>query len=430
MKSDKLLVRNLSQAIKAQGEKKAKGYFAMLGNLSGVVLTGTQDLIYVTTFEGQVRTVRNLRVPNISGDVVFVGTDEYSANRIEVLYSLNPRSSTNDGEYYEYGTVPPHSHSYDSVNPTWVQAAQFLPLLVLPYSGQTVQVFPGAFLETDGSIGWYAGEILDLSSYFPESGALWVIVQIDDGGLYDPSASIVAGTAAASRVALTYADIPAATTGKRICAIILEAGFNALYRSTVQNDFLDMRFFALEGGSGGGGGPGGMASVVSISSETLGSDGSFANVTIPAGYDEIWVRARVRTAGAGASDRVGLRVGTGASLDTGNNYAYTVQWQGASAGGSNSAAGSSISSPVTAGNGATASYFGDCEWVILSPGDTSQWKNVRATGGYVDDSGHRVGHGSGVWKNAGAIDILNILGISTATFKAGSKLQVLGVTYG
>jgi len=178
------------------------------------------------------------------------------------------------------------------------------------------------------------------------------------------------------------------------------------------------------------GGIGGTSSILQISDETLAGDGAFANVTIPAGYEEVWVRARVRTADAGATDRVGLRLGTGGSLDTGNNYVFTVQWQGAAAGGTNSAAASSISGPVTAANGSTANYFGDCEWVILSPGDTSQWKNVRATGGYVDATGHRVGHGSGVWKNTGAINILNIVGISTATFKAGSRLQVLGINYG
>ena len=36
-----------------------------------------------------------------------------------------------------------------------------------------------------------------------------------------------------------------------------------------------------------------------ISTETLGSDGSFADVAIPSGFDEIRVKCRVRTAAAG-----------------------------------------------------------------------------------------------------------------------------------
>lgn len=238
------IIRNLSDAIKASGEKKAKGYFAMLGNLAGEVLTGVPNLVYVTTFEGQTRTVINRRVPNDVGSVVFVGTDDYSANRIEVLYSLSVNGVTNDGEVVSLEQVPPHSHGYDSLNPSWIQSAQFLPLLVLPYSGQTVQAYPGMIRTSSGGLKWFAGEIVDLSGYYPVSGAVWVTIEIEDDG----TTTVVSGIAAAARADLDETDVPAEDTGKRIIAIILEDGYTELFRNNVRNDFLDLRFFALESG--------------------------------------------------------------------------------------------------------------------------------------------------------------------------------------
>ena len=169
---------------------------------------------------------------------------------------------------------------------------------------------------------------------------------------------------------------------------------------------------------------------IRISTEVLGSDGSFANVNIPSGFDEIRVILRVRTADSGSSDRVGLRVGTGGSLDTGNNYEYTTQFQGSTTGGNNTTSGTYISSSIVTGNGAAANYFGFAEFIIYNIGDTSQWRLIHTFGGHGDSSGHRTGHGDGAWKNASdAIDILNVLGVGTATFKAGSRMDVIGKVY-
>lgn len=241
MTSKKQIIRELSKAVRATGAKKFKGYFGVLGDKSGTVLTGVGNLVYVTTFEGQTRTVINRKVPNRAGTVVAVGTDEYSANKIEVLYALNVTGITNDGVGFTWELVPLHSHSYDSLNPAWITPDLFLTLLTLPYSGVVVQVFPGPFLTTAGEIKWFAGGTVDMSSYFPGSDALWAILQIDD----DATISVEVGSTAA-RESLTTADIPPATTGKRIVAITLEAGYDKLFRNNARNDFFDLRFFALD----------------------------------------------------------------------------------------------------------------------------------------------------------------------------------------
>jgi len=153
-------------------------------------------------------------------------------------------------------------------------------------------------------------------------------------------------------------------------------------------------------------------------------------VSLPSGYDEIWVRARVRTVDAGVGDRVGLRVGNG-SVDTGINYIYSVYWQGAASGGAVSSIDTSFTSPVVAGNGAASGTFGDVQWNIYAPEETGYFHQMSVQGGYSDGTNHRTGHGSGRWKNGAVpIDILNLVGVSSPTFMKGSQLIVLGVTYG
>ena len=46
-------LRSLKKSIKSSGDKKPKGYFAVIGKLDGTILTGTDsNKIYVTTFAG------------------------------------------------------------------------------------------------------------------------------------------------------------------------------------------------------------------------------------------------------------------------------------------------------------------------------------------------------------------------------------------
>lgn len=235
-------LREFGEAVKATQPQKTKGYFAILGTLTGEVLTGVSNLVYITTFEGQTLTVINRRVPNHPGSVVFVGSDDYSANRIEILYTLNIEGATNDGSSAgsTLGVVPPHSHSAGSLDPTWVYDSQFTPLLVLPISGTlTVQVYPGAIRKTN-STGWkyIAGQVVDLSGDIPASGACWALLQANDDGTVDA----VIGSTQAARADLDETDIPEPTTGKGIVAIVLEAGYTELYRNNTRNDFLDLRF--------------------------------------------------------------------------------------------------------------------------------------------------------------------------------------------
>jgi len=236
-------IRRIRQRLDKQLNSLAyQGFLAKLGNRTKQVSTGVGDQVYVTTFEGQVIKVLNRRVPNNYGEVVIVGTDQYSGGKVEVLDIYHYQKSTNNGVVPGTNLVPPHTHSYyDNPNMvTWVGDAQVMPLNVLPYVGSTtVRVYPGA-VRKSASPGWVAiaGQDVALLSAIPTSGARWVTLQANDDGSVD----YVLGTAAADRESLTAADIPESTTGRPIMHIVLEEGRTTLYRNKYANDFLDPRF--------------------------------------------------------------------------------------------------------------------------------------------------------------------------------------------
>jgi len=242
MTSNNLQLRRLKKGIQQAGKTKTKGYFAIMGKLDGTVLTGVGNRVYVTAIsDGHFREVINRRnVPNRAGLVVFVGVDEYSANRIEVLFELGSDGSSNNGVTSVDAAVPPHNHSWPGSNTTWVYGEQFLPLLAKPIAGTlTIQIYPGVIRKI-GSDGWayIASQVVDVSGDVPASDSLWVTLQANDDGTVD----YVVGSVNVARSSLDEGDIPEATTGKAIWAVILEAGFSELFQNTVRNDFLDLRF--------------------------------------------------------------------------------------------------------------------------------------------------------------------------------------------
>lgn len=236
-------IRRIKQRLDKQYNALAfQGFIAKLGNRQRVVSTGVGDLVYVTTFEGQVIKVHNRRIPNNPGEIVIVGTDQYSGGRVEVLSIHNVQRSTNDGIVPSVITVPPHTHNYYA-NPgmvTWVDDAQIMPLNVLPNVGSTtVRVYPGLIRKSSGP-GWVAipSQDVALLSAIPASGAVWVTLQGNDDGTVD----YVVGSSTATRALLPITAIPESTTGRPIMHIVLEAGRDTLYRNAYMNDFYDPRF--------------------------------------------------------------------------------------------------------------------------------------------------------------------------------------------
>jgi len=468
--SDKLQFRRLKKGIGEAGKTKAKGYFAVMGKLDGTVLTGVGNRVYVTSLsDGLPREVLNRRnVPNRAGLVVFVGSDEYSANRIEVLFELGSEGSSNNGVTSVNPAIPPHNHSWPGLNTTWVHGQQFLPLLAKPIAGTlTIQIYPGV-VRNSTLDGWVfiGDQVVDVSGDMPASDALWITLQANDDGSVD----YVVGSTNVTRASLDEGDIPEATTGKAIWAVILEAGYNELFQNSARNDFLDLRFD--KGGVGAvdvfyitytpavlsdwdylddpgnykdaidqlaarvkdlelvGGGGGGTPSIELIASETLSGTSAFAVVTIPAGYDEIWiVGKRIRSSLAATADVAALRVGNG-SIDTGNNYAYICHREGSSSSNDTSAAATYFGGVIVPGNTASAGYFGTFLAKIFDADGTTYNKTVDYRGSNPDAAAERESSGGGLWLSTSAIDRIQLIAVTSGSFIAGSQLDVLGVIYG
>lgn len=170
-----------------------------------------------------------------------------------------------------------------------------------------------------------------------------------------------------------------------------------------------------------------------IAEETLASDGTFATVTIPAGFDEIRVIGRARGANTDAFGSLGLRLGNG-SLDTGNNYDSVYVSHGSVTIVSTNPSISHIRGGSIPGNGADANSFGNFEFTVFYPSDTAQWRNVNGRSGFSGSgTNYSASEVTGVWKNsADVVDRLGVIpaGLSSGfNFKAGSKLTVLGIRH-
>jgi len=234
--------RNIRRNIRKRVQEEIKPFEfpAILGNRYGVVLTGVPSIVYITTWQGQTISVLNKRVPNDWGRPVKVGYDKAEPGVLQVLAARNVF-----GKEDLRPDVPEHAstHDYGGGDTDFVRASRFMYLLVLPYSGFTVQVFGGAVVMLDGTIAIVQNQTLDLSSYQPATGALWALIEVDSDG----SLSVTTGSTVAQKGALTVADIPT-TTQMAICAIKLYSSQTSIQRSpTGVNDFIDLRFSTILG---------------------------------------------------------------------------------------------------------------------------------------------------------------------------------------
>lgn len=225
--------------------QREKEIIARMGNRDGDVDAGN-GYSYVKTFDGQTLTVYNGKVPNIRGRLVKLKMEygEYVIVGYWNIYNQDPHEGLL--------LLPEHDHNYwTSNNPTWISIDQILPLLVAPYSGMTVQVYEGQFRKKDNSgIGSVATQTIDLSSYRPASGAIYVVIETDDDGIL----SVTSGSAVDGPEDLTLADIPEAA-GIGLCAVRLHDGQEELFRNKYINDFVDLRSMIwYVGGDGGSGG--------------------------------------------------------------------------------------------------------------------------------------------------------------------------------
>lgn len=215
--------------------------YKVTGLADGTILTGIAGMIYVRDIQnGQVLTVYNAVAPtDRPGLIVRVG-------RLvgESIYRVKGMRDSH-GVPAGGGQISPHSHT-----DLFIGRERFLPFLVLPIKdgGHVVQIYGDIIEKDDLTTGWIENQTLDLSSYVPAAGALYVVIEADEDGVIN----VVEGTEIDSKELLTPANIPAHTPGsKPSCAVQLFTGQTQLYRDPNSiNDFVDLRLFTSGGGAG------------------------------------------------------------------------------------------------------------------------------------------------------------------------------------
>lgn len=226
---------NLDKRIKAKTEQKSFPAIVV-----GASPTRTGYTV-VELFNGQEIEVFNPAVPNTAGLNVTVGYDQYNPSLL-VIYGT--RQTLGDAINY---VLPEHNttHQYPSYDVLWVQREQFLGgVLVLPI-GETspfsVQVY-GEVTYVGSTWEKVSNQVIDLTSYLPTDGAIWVMLQSNSSG----AITIKTSDAVSGKELLTTSNLPTPDVDCRpIVGIQMYAGQTQLNRDPTPgkiNDFYDLRF--------------------------------------------------------------------------------------------------------------------------------------------------------------------------------------------
>jgi len=206
---------------------------AVIGTASGTVQTGVPGIIYVRNFlNGQVLSVYNFVTPNTAGLQVEVG------RKVETPGLWQVKGVREAYAQPAGGVVGSASHTHADL---FIGLNRFLPFLIFPVdgSGFDVKIIGNVFPKHDGSLGYVVNQTLDLSSYVPASGALYILLETNDDG----TIQITEGAVVAAKELLVPSDIPALNPENHpSCAVRLYAGQAQLYRDPNSiNDFVDLR---------------------------------------------------------------------------------------------------------------------------------------------------------------------------------------------
>ncbi len=234
-------VRNLIRTLLSGHSVEFK---AVMGKPDGTVKSvepnaGPND-VYVTLYNDDVITVFNQRLALVPYKKIIIGYDYSNASLFQVLRY--------DGVYGDQPnpSMGPHrdTHSAFGYDPIDIYAEQFMPLLPRATGGFTVRVYPGWYVCDDLKHVLPQTDI-DLSGEVVTSGAEWVNVEVDSGGIitFQHSGNV------ATRSLLIPEDIPDTDSDKKLlCSIKMYEAQAQIAQAPGYNDVYDPRF----GGGGGG----------------------------------------------------------------------------------------------------------------------------------------------------------------------------------
>lgn len=232
--------KKLSQKIDKAGEYWLERYPGWLGNHSGTVeVPQEQSMVYVRLQSGQVVKALNTVAPNIRNWAVYVGRDKSQPHTLRVL---EVRWLHNIKDTVNYVLFHHRQHEYPGPDTVFIYRDQFMPLLVFPNGGLTAKMF-GDIIYVEGMSNplKISDAIIDMTSYVPASGAVYVLLEIQQDG----TLNYVTGSSYLSREILWLtAPIPPPTSGSLpVCAFIMYAGQTELRRDAVEKTIIDLRMF-------------------------------------------------------------------------------------------------------------------------------------------------------------------------------------------
>lgn len=196
-------------------------FVAVIGKGDGTILTDVPGEVWVRdALSGQELRAHNSVVPNIGSLTnplqVIVGTSIENPDILEIIstrktFSAPPGSGLTHYHFAQHVYPGPDSGLFPRK-----QIGQ-LTVLVADAENFIVQVY-GDAPRTATGIALIRNQQIDLSSYVPTSGAVYVNIESDDDGVLTPND----GTPFAAKELATNEDIPVPATGKyRIATIIL-----------------------------------------------------------------------------------------------------------------------------------------------------------------------------------------------------------------
>jgi hypothetical protein len=227
-------LRSIQNTFKALSKRKDIEMPGFLGNLGGVVQADNFQNVYVTLWNGEVVTVNNQRVPNIRRLPVIVGYDATNPNMRQVLRS---REAFPDKHFKDIA-LHAKTHEWGELDTLWIRAQQFLPGLIVPNDDLSVHYTGGWYFLN----GWHVlpAQDIDLSANVPDSGAIFVLPEVDEDGVI----TLAEGSAADSRSVLTNTNIPSQSDNKKSLkyAIKLYEGQTTVLETKTDSDLVDLRW--------------------------------------------------------------------------------------------------------------------------------------------------------------------------------------------
>lgn len=231
MSRDRNVVKQFFKSM--SNELSGVEFFGYLGNREGVVKADNLNNVWVLLFNGSVVKARNKVAPLVSRTPVAVGYTKEDPKLLQVLRVMN---------VYDRNTqpyLPPHakSHSWPGADTVSIRAEQIVPGLALPSGGMVVQYYGWPY-EIDGAWYYIRSREFDLTSYIPETGAVWVSVEVDDAG----DITYTESDPAASKDLLTFAMLPVVPeTRVMLFAVKCYTGQTEVVKTELDNDIFDPR---------------------------------------------------------------------------------------------------------------------------------------------------------------------------------------------